>query len=384
MSNASFLAEVFAPEAQRAQENKFERYGLLHNPFPGREQEFHSFVFGQSQAKDQLRLRMEQFVADGRISSVVVEADHRVGKTNFLKHYNSKLTQVFDTTLQPNSTGPRLLPFYTNVYEYDFFFLYSRVVDRIPEGLLYALGDGLKDESLPLDSPETELAHALRKMGREWSTAGFDDGQRWERVRVLQRWLRGGFRSLTKAEREVLGVRDNISNTPVGSRFLRDLMNLLRSRELLGGIVLFLDEFERLVGAGVSRGQQDRYLNDVRNFISDFQQGAFFCFAITPAALQELHQIYPALPPRLGTSLPLLGLRTETEAVQFAREYEKWFRKQAEVQIPALKKPVAGWPELIGDAIIGHVYLRLRDRFGPSVPQGHFLAGLRDQVETLV
>ena len=362
MLNDSFAEELFGEDIT-TRANPFEKYGFRRNPFPGHEEEFFEFIYGQDEAKQVFLERFKQFHRDRNVNTLLIVADHRVGKTNFLRYYHYRLEKMMQSK-QISRTEAPFLPIYTRAYEYDFFFIYQQIIEKLPEDILIDLFDSLTNNPLSPDFPDTDLSRALRKTGKDYADPEFDQE---ERISLFCRWLRGGYRSLNKLQREDLGVRENITNSPVGSRFLRDLLEIMRERKILNGLVLFFDEFERLVGAGLSRAQKDRYLNDIRNFISDFQRGAFFTFAITPAGLAELQKIYPAIPPRLGTKLRLRNLESEKEALEFTQIYIDYFRQEKKKDI------------LTRDQI-SNVFLREKER-DQKVRQGNFLARLREEAE---
>ena len=378
MSDITLLDDVFADVIEQPLTNRFATYGLNRNPFPGNEEEFYGFVIGQNAAKAEFKNRLEHFVRTRVVGAVLVEADHRVGKTNFLKFYHHRLKEMYDREVR-RSPGTACLPLYTNVYEYDFFFLYQQIVQNIPDSAIDQAAKSVSTAPLGTIHSDTDMSRALNKFGQLYPV--MNDQERLERTNLFKRWLRGGYRSLNKDERDILNVQENVTNSPVGPRFLRDFLEILNEREILSGFILFLDEFERLVGAGISRSQKDRYLNDIRNFMSDFQAGVFFCFAITPGAYQELQRLYPAIPPRLGTRLMLREISTEAEALEFAHSYIQWFRANSGVT----KVPASGsFPPLLSDDQISNIYLRLQQRFTKNVPQGHLLAALRDDAEKVV
>ena len=360
MLNDSFAEELFGEDIT-TRSSPFEKYGFRRNPFPGHEEEFSEFIYGQDEAKQVFLERFKQFHRDRNVNTLLIVADHRVGKTNFLRYYYYRLEKMLQRI---SRTEAPFLPIYTRAYEYDFFFIYQQIIEKLPEDILIDLFDSLTKNPLPQDFPDTDLSRALRKTGKDYADPEFDQE---ERISLFCRWLRGGYRSLNKLQREDLGVRENITNSPVGSRFLRDLLEIMRERKILNGLVFFFDEFERLVGAGLSRAQKDRYLNDIRNFISDFQRGAFFTFAITPAGLAVLQRNNPAIPPRLGTQLQLQNLESEKEALEFTQIYIDYFRQEKKKDI------------LTRDQI-SNVFLREKER-DQKVRQGNFLARLREEAE---
>lgn len=365
MLNDSFAEELFGEDIT-TQANPFEKYGFQRNPFPGHEEEFFEFIYGQDEAKKVFIERFNQFHRDRNVNTLLIVADHRVGKTNFLRYYHYRLEKMLQSKRISRTEAP-FLPIYTRAYEYDFFFIYQQIIEKLPEDILIDLFDSFTKDPLPQDFPDTDLSRALRKTGKDYADPEFDQE---ERISLFCRWLRGGYRSLNKLQREDLGVRENITNSPVGSRFLRDLLEIMRERKILNGLVFFFDEFERLVGAGLSRAQKDRYLNDIRNFISDFQRGAFFTFGITPAGLAEFQKIYPAIPPRLGTQLQLRNLESEKEAFEFTKSYIDYFLKQR-----GKKKK-----DILTRDQISNVFLREKER-DQKVRQGNFLARLREEAE---
>lgn len=364
MLNDSFAEELFGEDIT-TRANPFEKYGFRRNPFPGHEEEFFEFIYGQDEAKKVFIERFKQFHRDRNVNTLLIVADHRVGKTNFLRYYHYRLEKMMQSK-QISRTEAPFLPIYTRAYEYDFFFIYQQIIEKLPEDIFIKLYNSLAKKPLPQNFPDTELSRALRKTGKDMANSEFDQD---ERISLFRDWLRGGYRSLNKSQREDLGVRENITNSPVGARFLRDFLEITRERKILNGLVFFFDEFERLVGAGLSRAQKDRYLNDIRNFISDFQRGAFFTFAITPAGLAELQKIYPAIPPRLGTQLPLRNLESEKEAFEFTNSYVEYSRE------PEKKKK-----DILTRDQISNVFLREKER-DQKVRQGNFLARLREEVE---
>ena len=364
MLNDSFAEELFGEDIT-TRANPFEKYGFQRNPFPGHEEEFFEFIYGQDKAKKVFIERFKQFHRDRNVNSLLIVADHRVGKTNFLRYYHYRLEKMLKSK-QTSLTEAPFLPIYFRAYEYDFFFIYQQIIEKLPEVIFIKLYDSLAKKPLSQDFPDTDLSRALRKTGKDCADSEFDQE---ERISLFCRWLRGGYRSLNKLQKEKLGVMENITNSPVGARFLRDLLEIMRERKILNGLVFFFDEFERLVGAGLSRAQKDRYLNDIRNFISDFQRGAFFTFAITPGGLGVLQKDNPAIPPRLGTKLQLQNLESEKEAFEFTQIYIDHFR-----QLEEKKKDI-----LTRDQI-SNVFLREKER-DQKVRQGNFLARLREEVE---
>ena len=364
MLNDSFAEELFGEDIT-TRSNPFEEYGFPRNPFPGHEEEFFEFIYGQNEAKKVFIERFKQFHRDRNVNTLLIVADHRVGKTNFLRHYHYRLEKMMQSK-QTSQTEAPFLPIYTRAYEYDFFFIYQQIIEKLPEDIFIKLYNSLAEKPLPQDFPDTDLSRALKKAGEDCASSEFNQEKR---ISLFCRWLRGGYRSLNKIQRGELGVRENITNSPVGSRFLRDLLEIMRERNILNGLVLFFDEFERLVGAGLSRAQKDRYLNDIRNFISDFQRGAFFTFAITPAGLAELQKIYPAIPPRLGTQVQLRNLESEKEALEFTNSYIDYFRQNEK-----------GKKDILTRDQISNVFLREKER-DQKVRQGNFLARLREEAE---
>lgn len=365
MLKDTFVEELLGEDI-KARTNPFEKYGFVRNPFPGHEEEFFEFIYGQHEAKKVFIERFKQFNRDRNVNTLLIVADHRVGKTNFLRYYHYRLEKMMQSK-QISRTEVPFLPIYSRAYEYDFFFIYQQIIEKLPEDIFIKLYNSLAKKPLPQDFPNTELFRALRKAGEDWASSEFDQDKR---ISLFCDWLRGGYRSLNKLQREELGVRENITNSPVGARFLRDLLEIMRERKILNGLVFFFDEFERLVGAGLSRAQKDRYLNDIRNFISDFQRGAFFTFAITPAGLAELQKIYPAIPPRLGTQLQLRNLESEKEAFEFTKSYIEYWLKQPE------KKE----KDILTKDQISNVFLREKER-DTKVRQGNFLSRLREEAE---
>jgi len=364
MLNDNFAEELFGEDIT-TRANPFEKYGFRRNPFPGHEEEFFKFIYGQDEAKKVFLERFKQFHRDRNVNTLLIVADHRVGKTNFLRYYHYRLEKMMQSK-QISRTEAPFLPIYTRAYEYDFFFIYQQIIQKLPEDIFIKLYNSLAKKPLPQDFPDTELSRALRKTGKDMANSEFDQDKR---ISLFRDWLRGGYRSLNKSQREDLGVRENITNSPVGARFLRDLLEIMRERKILNGLVFFFDELERLVGAGLSRAQKDRYLNDIRNFISDFQRGAFFTFAITQAGFAELQKIYPAIPPRLGTQLQLRNLESEKEAFEFTQIYIDHFRQSEEKKKDILTRDQ-----------ISNVFLREKER-DQKVRQGNFLARLREEAE---
>lgn len=361
MASFSLKDELFG-ETSKPTAKIYEKYGFDRNPFPGNEEEFFDFVHGQDEAKQVFMARFEQFQANRTVNTLLISADHRIGKTNFLRHYHHRLEKRLHRTLGIE-VGDFLLPFYTRAYEYDFFFIYQQIVENFPESVFVRLFESLEKEPLSDDITDTDLTRALK----QFNNRGF--GIREHKIDLFRRWLKGGYRSLGKSDMGRLGVRETINNSPVGCRFLRDLLDILRERRIIDGLMMFFDEFERLAGAGLSRSQKDRYLNDIRNFISDFQKGAFFLFAITPGGLQVLQKDNPAIPPRLGTELSLRHLESEEDALGFARKYINHFRTSKKTK------------EILTEDQISVAYFKEKERFGGVVHQGNFLARLREEAE---
>lgn len=297
------------------QKNPYITFGYLKNPFPTNATESYKICYNQENVKKIFINKLRSYILNQNIETLLINAEHRVGKTNFLLHYYEGLKDAEDNKL--------FKCVYIRNYGDNYLTMHKALVEMLGEDFFIDLLNKIKDKKVLLEEiSDTDLKRGLSSIIRTPTLFGFDP----KKISIFYEWFFG--LKCKQNELQKIDVFSNITTSSLAIRYLKDLIKISRSVGLMNGLVIFMDEFELVFGASVSRAKRDKYLQDLRSLIDEIQNGIFIVCAITPGALVEMSKNYQALKARFGESVSLSPIHNIDEAQAYAEEYLKFARQE--------------------------------------------------------
>lgn len=311
---------------EEPQKNPYTTYGFQKNPFPTNAQESYKICYNQEEVKNEFMKKLKSFIIDQHIATLLIDAEHRVGKTNFLLHYFYELKDISEIS------NKSFKVIYIRNYGDNYLVMHKALVEMLGESLFLDILNKLKDKKDALETiSDTDFKKGLLSCIKTPNLFGFDPNK----VSLFFEWFMG--LKCTQKELKEIEVFSNITTSSLAIRYLRDLITISRSLGIMNSLMVFMDEFELIFGASVSRAKRDKYLQDLRSLIEEIQTGIFIVGAITPAALVSLSKDYPALKARFGESNSLSPIRNAIEAQAYAYEYINFSKQEYEKNIKSTK-----------------------------------------------
>lgn len=360
--------------------NPYESYGFLKDPFPTNAQESYKICYNQDNVKKIFIQKLKSFISNQKIETLLIDAEHRVGKTNFLLHYYHELNDIF------LEKGDDFKNIYLREYGDNYLVLHKAFIETLGENFVIELLTKLKDNKKVLDEiSDTDFKKGLDSCMNSPSLYGFDS----KKVTIFYEWL-GGIKCTQKKLNEI-NIFSNITTSSLAIRYFKDFIKMSRKLGIIKGLIIFLDEFELIFGESITRAKRDKYLQDIRSFIDEIQVGSFVVCAITPYALVNLSQDYQALKARFGESISLSPIRNSDEAIAYANQYIEFARSEFKNKNKGNRKKIK---RIIEESDIKDIYNKLAmydedlDYFYEEivdiefdVKQGYFFERLHNFVE---
>ena len=295
---------------KKREKNPYKMYGFLRNPFPVNVQEFHRICYNQDKAKNIFLMRLRSFIENQKIETLLIHADHRVGKTNFLRYYFNDLKGI------SKNRGNDFNYAYIREYNDNYLIFHKAIIDELGVDFFIELFNKIKDDTGILNEiQETDFKKGIQSC---IECVTLSDELNFEYIFLFFEWFKGIKYPPKKLDK--IGVSSSITTSSLAIRYLKDLIEVSRISGVLKGLIIFMDEFESIFGESVSRGKRDKYLQDIRSLLDEIQTGIFIVCALTPNALLELSK-YQALKARFGESISLSSIRDVDEAIAYANEY---------------------------------------------------------------
>jgi hypothetical protein len=297
-------------EGKQLQTSLYKKYGVVTNPFPSSGQTSdHPRKPGQADVAIQERLR--SFINNSMSQVVVLTGIQGVGKTNLLEYYRKQLPEAF-----AEDSG-----FYVIQYLADpeprFTGVILKILDELGVTLLNNVIDKLvagdRDAILHAHVSSPEFREALHRIATE-KAKGSDVSPL---VSQLSEYLHGV--RMLKSHYETLGVRFSLTTQEQKTSALRDLVGLARELGLLKGILLFMDELEKL--GDMTLRNTLGYLSAIRALIDALPHALFLVLAMTETARADYQRLFPSLASRFGNPIALSPLSNQEEAVDLGRFY---------------------------------------------------------------
>ena len=383
--------EIFTEEEKET--NIYHMFGFNENPFPEDATNYAKEVFhNQEEAIDILKRALTNFATDRHRQIVLIEGSYRTGKTHLLKYFFENLKEK-----APHS----ILIWYAKDYGNNFMDFYKiLLVDAISETQINNFINRFKKDNVSGEKVNPYLKQALNSVLLE------KEEKREEKLWLFYKWLQGF--NLTKTEQRELRIESNLSFSGLAVKVLHDFLILAKKYADFKGLILFLDEFEKLFTKSYSATQRSNYLYAFRNFIDEFNDiGLFIAAAILGKTLGDLKRDYEALYHRLtGKSAKIRLLATAEEAIAFARVFLDYFHKKFLMtlqNIPREKLKKVSYPItelqyqrykyrdkvqkiLLTQDRIENIFLHLEKKpeAQRGVRQGFFIKGLREEAEKRV
>lgn len=310
-------------KAQRA--NLFTKYGILHNPFPSSAQTSdHPRMTGEADARIQQRLK--SFLDNSQSQVIVITGNQGVGKTNLLEYYKKELPLAF-----AEESGYYVIQYLADP-EPRFAGVILKIFDELGSHTLQLIVERCalyETNADPIDQyvGSPELREAFKRVVR----AKRNNEEIGSLLSQLSEYLHGV--RMLKSHTEALGVRFSLTTQEQKTTALRDVVAVGRELGLIKGILLFMDELEKI--GDLTLRNTLGYLSAIRALIDALPHALFLVLAMTDPARAQYQKLFPSLAGRFGTPIPLRPLDEQDEAISLGRFYLDNARKQAEAHKPS-------------------------------------------------
>lgn len=311
------------PSPDDVKSKRFTTYGVVDNPFPSASQ-----TQGHPHMKIEADETIEKFAIDydeRRSTQVlVIEGDQGTGKTNLLNYYEQQFKGWY-----PESEGFYIIRYYADP-EPGFDRMLARILQALGSDFVKKVGDAIAEQSdvdrdgIIETARSSDMRIVLRSLGR---AAKEPEDSLPKTAEAAMEWILG-FR-LLKRHREALGpIQFRLDTVESKTQALRDLVFCSVKLNVLKGLILLLDELEKMDDT-TSKMTVLRFLSAIRALIDALPQYLFLMAAITPEARRRYFEMLPAFAGRLQNRIELPYLTDRKTALKLYQFYLDDARKRA-------------------------------------------------------
>lgn len=290
-------------------------YGVLNNPFPTSSQTSNHPHYPLEE-DEEAENRLLAFFREGLSEVLVVLGTQGVGKTNFLNHLEQQILEANE------GSDDYYVVRYMADPEPTFDSTIRTILQELGPRHLRKVAKAVATDAASLGGVKSfDLRQALLALSKDPK----DD----DLNQLAMDWLLG-FR-LLNAHRQQLGVSFRLDTVESRTGVLRDYVLLSVKLGLLKGVILLLDELEKLAGV-LGPSSVVRYLSAMRAIIDALPKHLFMVIAITPDAMRRYSSALPAFRSRLENRIllsPLIDLKEARQLAAFYMDKGKEAAKQA-------------------------------------------------------
>ncbi|MFP4459252.1 MAG: hypothetical protein ACLFSQ_06675 [Candidatus Zixiibacteriota bacterium] len=273
-------------EKEKIQDNPYHKFGFEKNPFPTKTMGMWDRFFNQDVIRKVFEDKLLSFIRDNFQNSptFLLEGGNRTGKTHFLKHHKLELTKYqrenhrFDVGI-----------LYISASSADFNLNYSDMLDQLfeqyenvqGESLLLNLIDNFQkfDEKITFEDDIVRALHRLASLSKITDPTKKEENFELN-LEVFKAWIFGSSTDIKFRRNLHLYSVPRYPHQKV-QLFYR-LFRLLQEVGLIGGIILFVDEFEQLWLK--DKKKRLNYFTILRSLLDEFSEGGLFStFALSSA-----------------------------------------------------------------------------------------------------
>ncbi|MER9677829.1 hypothetical protein NKJ23_00550 [Mesorhizobium sp. M0184] len=325
-SLAELLGET--PDQKDHEDPFYARFGFTRNPFPAARTIIEEVLYNQVDARDRfVGLVREVLAEDPQRRAMGVQGGTGGGKTHFLRHCQYMMREFRRTSGRPFAVVEILAGSSSASH------LVREVLREADEAaklsgeydLLTAIVRSCEDAAEFDDLKQGELRNVLQLLFKA-SRPGFvppdrDGRMSFEPLRDLaKKWLGGA--ALSNTEKRHLGVFARLGSAAMMTRNMTELLSFARSKGIVFGVMLCLDEVETLFSGGYSASKIQGYLQDLRYLFdeairSNEGYSLLMLSASTPQGAANLRNYNYPLFQRLGFEE---GSRADLAAISDALE----------------------------------------------------------------
>lgn len=357
------------------QDNPYERYGLLSNPFPKAGEPTADPLYNQEPVVETFeRMLLTFFQTDGNDSSrLLIYGDHRVGKTNFLLHWRQQVERLLNERVV---TG--FHPIYLTISADNFVEdVYGPIITELSKDLIPSFFEALRKLNPNLLSTKTDLDRAIHTTIEILNQKDTSNDEDDTTIRLFTKWFSG--ERCAQSELKMLGgLFSSIDTSSLAIKYFRDFVNLARQHTEYKGVIIFMDEFELIFGSAVTSSKRARYLQDLRHFIDMLEGGILLVVASSSAIYAEFQREYPAIKNRFSQTKELSSIKSIEQARGYAEAYID-FARAAFQEVGGKQDAVE---ELLTPGEIEECFAVAYSQYKGA--QGMFLAELHRRVEDKV
>lgn len=393
----SSLAELLGhtSEAIDHHDNFLEGYGFRRNPFPAARTIVEEVLYNQVDARDRFVGTVREILsANPQRRAIGIVGGTGGGKTHFLR-YCQHLMKQFRVDLSRPFIVVEVLAGASSAIH-----LIREIYREADEAvkvkgefdLITAIARSVESEDDFDSVKQPELRSVLkllyRSMQKDFVPPDREGRMDFEPLRDLTRkWLQGA--TLSATEKRYLGVYSRLGSAAIMTRFLTELLAFSRTKLIVEGVMLCLDEVETLFSSGLSTAKVQGFLQDLRYFFDESVRGddgysLLLLSATTPNGAANLrnynYPLYQRMGFEEGTQAILVPISSRAEAKEMAETYIAYEIKHAKLNKVKL-------PDILDNDDIEKAYKTAAgERASQSsliqrVNQGQLLQALHDIVE---
>lgn len=303
----------------------FEKYGITENPFPPSNRTYGNPHL-ETTVDDEITRYVSDYDRNKKSEVIVIEGDQGTGKTNLLNYYESEFKKLY-----PEQEGYYVIRYLADP-ELDFDKILTQILDVLGIDFLVRIGKKLIE--LEENERETKL-EAIKKPDLCLvfrSLIGKPNQSNTEQRKTAlaaKEWLLG--QRLFNRHKERLGpIQFRLDTIESRTQVFRDLVYFSADLKVLSGIILLLDEIEKVDMMATTRGVL-RFLSAIRALIDSLPDYLFMMLAITPEALRRYFGMVPAVQGRLQKKIPLPYLTEVDSAKKLTQFYIQEAQKKAKL-----------------------------------------------------
>ena len=318
------------PSRDELESKRFATYGVVDNPFPSASQtQGHPHM--ETEADNKIVNYVRVYDRNRSTQVLVIEGDQGTGKTNLLNYYEQQFKELY-----PESEGFYIIRYLADP-EPGFDKMLARILQELGCVFVKKVGEAIADQQSDVDrdaiidtARSSDMRIVLRSLGR----AAREPEDSLDRTAdAAIEWILGS--RLLKRHREALGqIQFRLDTVESKTQALRDLVFCSAELNVLKGLILLLDELEKMDDT-TSKMAVLRFLSAIRALIDALPQYLFLMAAMTPEARRRYFAMLPAFAGRLQNRIELPYLTDRETALKLYQFYLEAARKRA-----ALKQ---GW-----------------------------------------
>ncbi len=300
-----------------AESSRLNKYGVVDNPFPSASQtQDHPHM--EIDADNSIAAYVDAYDRSHSSQVLVIEGDQGTGKTNLLNYYEKEFKDLY-----PESEGFYIIRYYADP-EPGFDKMLARILRELGAALIKKVAEKLSQlgEAERNRVVGTAKMHDMRTVLQSLSKTARDSPDELDNAaEAALEWVLG-FRVFQRHRDRLGQIHFRLDTVESKTQALRDLVFCSAKLGVLKGLILLLDELEKMDDT-TTKLTILRFLSAIRALIDALPKYLFLMAAMTPVALNRYFGMLPAFAGRLQNRIKLTYLKDADAALKLCHFYLK-------------------------------------------------------------